>query len=96
MEQKVRTPLKAIRAKCLDCSNESFGEARSCQVTTCPLYPYRLGKNPNRAGLKNKGHYEKTNGTASDFDDNSSSEGDYTTQEIEEKDMAQLTFFEED
>lgn len=41
------TPMQAIRAKCMDCSNESFKEIKLCPVTECPLYPFRLGKNPN-------------------------------------------------
>ena len=36
-------PMKAIRAKCLDCSCGSFDEVRNCQVTSCPLYEYRFG-----------------------------------------------------
>ena len=42
------TPIKAIRAKCLDCCAGQFSEVKLCPVTSCPLYPYRLGKNPNR------------------------------------------------
>ena len=38
--------LRAIRLKCLDCSAYQEGEIRECPVTTCPLYPFRLGKNP--------------------------------------------------
>lgn len=41
------TPLKAIRAKCLDCSG-SATEVRLCPVTGCPLYKFRFGKNPRR------------------------------------------------
>ena len=41
------TPLKAIRAKCLDCSGDSANEVKLCPVKWCPLYPYRSGKNPN-------------------------------------------------
>lgn len=43
----VLTPMKAIRAKCLDCSAGSSNEVKLCQVTNCPLFPYRFGKNPN-------------------------------------------------
>ena len=45
------TPLKAIRAKCLDCSGKQPKEVRECQITSCALWPYRLGHNPKRAGL---------------------------------------------
>lgn len=40
------TPLKAIRAKCLDCCCGSTEEVKLCTIPTCPLYKYRLGKNP--------------------------------------------------
>lgn len=40
------TPMKAIRAKCLDCT-ESANEVRLCPVTDCPLYEFRFGRNPN-------------------------------------------------
>lgn len=45
------TPLKAIRAKCLDCVCENAQEVRLCPSTGCPLYPYRMGHNPNRKGI---------------------------------------------
>lgn len=40
------TPIRAIRAKCLDCSCHQYSEIRDCTVTRCALYPYRLGKRP--------------------------------------------------
>ncbi len=45
------TPLKAIRAKCLDCSGFQPKEVRLCACTECPLYTYRLGVNPARKGI---------------------------------------------
>lgn len=39
------TPMKAIRAKCLDCCGTSH-EVRFCTIEKCPLYPYRFGKRP--------------------------------------------------
>ena len=33
--------LKAIRAKCLDCSGGQKAEVEKCQLADCPLYPYR-------------------------------------------------------
>ena len=44
----LKTPIKAIRAKCLDCSGDSCHEVRLCPIPGCSLYPYRLGKIPNR------------------------------------------------
>ena len=43
------TPMKAIRAKCLDCCCGSSNEVRLCTAESCPLHPFRLGKNPYRA-----------------------------------------------
>ena len=48
------SPLKAIRAKCLDCGCGSYTEVKACQCDgvhsdLCPLYQYRLGHNPNRS-----------------------------------------------
>lgn len=40
------TPIKSIRAKCLDCCCGSFQEVRLCAVKNCALYPYRFGKRP--------------------------------------------------
>lgn len=41
------TPIKAIRAKCLDCYCGSAKEVRLCLAQDCPLYPFRIEKNPN-------------------------------------------------
>ena len=40
------TPIKAIRAKCLDCCGGSTKEARLCPADSCPLHPYRMGHRP--------------------------------------------------
>ena len=42
------TPMRAIRAKCLDCSGGSFLEVTNCPVSTCPLYPYKSGHKPRK------------------------------------------------
>lgn len=49
---KKLTPLRAIRAKCLSCS-ETAREVRECDIQDCSLYHYRLGKNPKRKGIGN-------------------------------------------
>lgn len=43
---KVLTPVKAMRAKCLDCCCGSAQEVRECTIKTCALWPYRMGKKP--------------------------------------------------
>lgn len=49
------TPLRMIRAKCLDCSCGSAPEVKGCSLTTCALWPYRLGHRPQKPmGLDNQ------------------------------------------
>lgn len=43
---KVLTPIKAIRAHCIECSGGAKKEVRECPIENCPLYPYRMGKRP--------------------------------------------------
>jgi len=45
------TPLKAIRAKCLECSAGQPKEVRECVILNCPLFSYRFGTNPKRKGI---------------------------------------------
>lgn len=40
------TPIKAIRAKCLDCVGWQPKEVRLCPSEECPLHPYRMGHRP--------------------------------------------------
>jgi hypothetical protein len=40
------SPIKAIRAKCVECSGGSMTEARLCHLTHCPLWAFRMGSNP--------------------------------------------------
>ena len=47
----IKTPLKAIRAKCIECSCGQKNEVKLCPVTGCPLYPFRIGKNPYKKEL---------------------------------------------
>lgn len=42
----IRTPLKAIRAKCLDCVNGQIYEINKCHIEGCPLWEYRTGHRP--------------------------------------------------
>lgn len=41
MEQ---SPLKSIRAKCLDCCCGQVSEVKNCQIEQCALWKYRMGK----------------------------------------------------
>jgi len=62
-QAKVRSPMSAIRAKCVDCSGGSFGEVQFCTATGCPLYAYRFGKRPatvaKRAAAKAQSEAER-------------------------------------
>lgn len=44
------TPIKSIRAKCLDCCCSQPSEVRLCPAENCPLWPYRMGKRPKIQG----------------------------------------------
>ena len=46
--KRVDTPMRAIRAKCLDCCCGSSKEVRLCPCPDCPLYPYRFGHRPQK------------------------------------------------
>ena len=48
MATEITNPVKAIRAYCMECSNGSTAEVKECPVVRCPLYPFRMGKNPYR------------------------------------------------
>lgn len=45
---EITNPVKAIRAKCLDCCCGSAEEVKLCTCAYCALHPFRLGKNPYR------------------------------------------------
>lgn len=54
------SPLQAIRARCLDCCGGQLVEVRECTASSCPLWPYRFGREPEKEE-KGKGvqHGEK-------------------------------------
>ena len=73
------TPIKAIRAKCLDCCCGQRKEVMLCPCGDCPLYLYRFGKNPKLKGCTNKGSFsQKTSAQPVSFGCVISSEGNYT------------------
>ena len=70
--------LKAIRAKCLDCSGGIQSEIRDCLVRDCALYPFRMSTNPWRASVSDEQREasrqriaarNRTNGRGSDTTD---------------------------
>lgn len=46
--EKITSPLKAIRAFCIECMGGQVREVKDCTAPNCPLYPFRMGKNPYR------------------------------------------------
>lgn len=43
------SPLKQIGKYCYECSGNSYRERLMCTVKNCPLYVFRLGKNPYKS-----------------------------------------------
>lgn len=50
--ERALTPIKAIRAKCMDCTCNQPKEIRECSITSCALWPYRMGKRPSKQQLE--------------------------------------------
>jgi hypothetical protein len=49
------TPLKAIRAHCLECMGGSAKEVKRCNIPDCSLYEFRFGHNPSLKGKRGNG-----------------------------------------
>lgn len=45
-----KNPVKAIRAKCIDCcgAEDYIRRIKECELKKCALYPFRMGVNPYR------------------------------------------------
>lgn len=66
---KKLTPMRAIRAKCIDCSYGQAQEVRLCPITKCPLYPYRMGRRPKDGEIiEEDGGTEKTEDSPAFFE----------------------------
>ena len=57
MKDAKLTPLKAIRAYCIECCSGSKAEVRKCVIPSCALYPYRMGHDPHRKGIGREGGF---------------------------------------
>lgn len=44
-------PLRAVRAKCIECQNGNINEVRNCRMADCSLWPYRRGRRPRPEDL---------------------------------------------
>ena len=70
------TPLRSIRAKCLDCCCNSSFEVRLCLCTDCALHIYRFGKNPHRSKKAAEGHSSAQNSVStSDLEQDTPDQG---------------------
>jgi len=47
-----KNPVKAIRARCLDCCCGDASEVRKCVSTDCASWPFRIGTNPFRKKMQ--------------------------------------------
>ena len=47
--EKITSPLKAIRSFCIECMGGQVREVKDCTAPNCPLYAFRMGKNPYRS-----------------------------------------------
>ena len=46
------SPLKAIRAFCLECVGYQVAEVKDCMGEECPLFKFRFGRNMTGRGKK--------------------------------------------
>lgn len=70
-----RSPLKAIRAKCIDCCCGNKAEVRLCPSEKCPLWPFRSGHRLPKEIVEGEGGDEK-NASTLGFSDQSGDSGE--------------------
>lgn len=81
--KNILTPIKAIRAKCLDCCCGQYKEVELCPCPDCTLHPYRFGKNPNikltdEQRAKRTSNFKKTSRLLGEKPREPATEGSYT------------------
>jgi hypothetical protein len=57
--------LQTIRRKCLDCSCHQPREVRECPVTTCDLWRFRFGRDPEPSHTRG---FAKSSAHTDDFE----------------------------
>jgi len=45
-DEKITSPIKAIKQFCFECCGRSNWEVKQCPACNCQLHEFRLGKNP--------------------------------------------------
>jgi hypothetical protein len=61
---KQKSPMRAIREKCLDCCCQQPSEVRACESVFCSLWPFRAGQHPYTSAKREIGSQER------DFNEN--------------------------
>jgi len=51
VKERCLSPVKSMRKFCLTRCEDGVKRVRLCSETDCPLHPYRLATQPNRAGI---------------------------------------------
>ena len=54
IESVIIDPLQAIRLMCLECQTQRVYAVARCEDKFCPVYPYRLGVEPQDAKRKSR------------------------------------------
>lgn len=52
--------LKVIRTKCVDCTCDQVKEIRTCHISDCVLWPYRMGLDPTPSRSRNNLQFTST------------------------------------
>jgi hypothetical protein len=73
--------LRAIRAKCIDCSGGNASEVCKCTAPAYPLWPFRMGANPHRDTSAYRAAGFKKPGKNGHSGDKSDADGQCTTQD---------------
>ncbi|NLE11733.1 MAG: hypothetical protein GX630_09510 [Actinobacteria bacterium] len=68
----VLTPVAAIRANCLECCCGSAKAVRDCELASCRVHPYRMGRRPTP---EERLAYEKRGTRLASFDADEDGEG---------------------
>ena len=53
---RIKNPVTAIRARCLNCCGGEVGAVRTCLLNECSLWPFRFGCDPYRGKPKPDNH----------------------------------------
>ena len=66
--EHAESAVKAIRAKCIDCSGNNAAEARKCVAVFCALWPFRMGVSPFHASSASSKRHQANIDTSNETD----------------------------